>query len=334
MTGQPHSPPEYDTAMNDGSDRGFEKSTPVPEPRYVYYRIYDPDGAIVLKSLFDPGNPLLGRIIARSVPPPHTVSSLKRCIVKAENIEDPGGIRTCLFCTHTAIVPLLSVTKVQLIGSTGTGDGSTPQTAFALIFTETLAKEEKAVSDTIVLAESASDPQYFYYRLYTPAGEDISSTSCDPNDPAMGRIVKINVAPPYSVVAIKRRIAKVEGKPIYAYAELFPDISADVPLPDGKSLSLLKNESLGSTAEKPVVLVQPERRARLFNRPIQKVSNTVSDSCLLGCTVGKVCYTDGVPVRIGSFRRRTVFRSYHNPQTSATGIPAYLAEEDCKFLDC
>jgi hypothetical protein len=125
----------------------------------VYYRIYDPDGAIVSKSAFDPGNPFLGRITARSVPPPHTVISLKRCIVKAENIQDPGGIRTRLFRNNNGGVVVDSATKVLIIG-TGPVDGSAPQSAFALIFSETLTKEEKAANDTVALAESASDSQY------------------------------------------------------------------------------------------------------------------------------------------------------------------------------
>ncbi|EDR02754.1 uncharacterized protein LACBIDRAFT_332021 [Laccaria bicolor S238N-H82] len=56
------------------------------EQRYVYYRVYDDDGEIVSKRSFDENNPSLGRVNTLSVPPPHTVSSLKNHIVISEGL--------------------------------------------------------------------------------------------------------------------------------------------------------------------------------------------------------------------------------------------------------
>ena len=52
----------------------------------VYYRVYDDDGDIVSKTSFDENNPSLGRVNTLSLPPPHTVSSLKNCIIKSEDL--------------------------------------------------------------------------------------------------------------------------------------------------------------------------------------------------------------------------------------------------------
>lgn len=56
------------------------------EPRYVCYRVYRTQGAIVLKTSFDPDDNLLGRIDRFSIAPPHNVSSLKSRIANIEGI--------------------------------------------------------------------------------------------------------------------------------------------------------------------------------------------------------------------------------------------------------
>ena len=71
-----------------------------PHEFSVYYRVYDDDGEIVSKTSFDENNPSLGRVDTLSVPPPHTVSSLKNCIIKSEDVsghnvqlfEDEGSV--------------------------------------------------------------------------------------------------------------------------------------------------------------------------------------------------------------------------------------------------
>lgn len=56
--------------------------------RYVYYRVYDEDGEAPSKMSFDHSEPCLGRIDALAVPPPHTVSSLKCCLIQVEKYVD------------------------------------------------------------------------------------------------------------------------------------------------------------------------------------------------------------------------------------------------------
>ena len=52
----------------------------------MYYRVYDDHGGAVSKTSFDENDPSLGRVNTLSVPPPHTVSSLKNLIVMSEGI--------------------------------------------------------------------------------------------------------------------------------------------------------------------------------------------------------------------------------------------------------
>ena len=52
----------------------------------MYYRVYDGDGGTVSKTSFDESDPSLGRASTLSVPPPHTVSSLKNFIIMSEGI--------------------------------------------------------------------------------------------------------------------------------------------------------------------------------------------------------------------------------------------------------
>jgi hypothetical protein len=76
-------------------------------------------------------NPFIGRIKATSVPPPHTVASLKRALVQAEGLPDPNGDLTGLFETRDAQTAMVTDARVAI----STGDlGATAQTPVALVF--------------------------------------------------------------------------------------------------------------------------------------------------------------------------------------------------------
>ena len=55
----------------------------------VYYRLYDGDGEVVSKTSFDENDSSLGRIDIFTTPPPHTVASLKDCLIHVEGVS--GG---------------------------------------------------------------------------------------------------------------------------------------------------------------------------------------------------------------------------------------------------
>ncbi|KAJ7146943.1 hypothetical protein C8R44DRAFT_758519 [Mycena epipterygia] len=261
-------PPVYDS--QNMAETKKEQATSGPEPRYIYYRVYTPDGAIPSKSAFDSNDPFVGRIAARSVPPPHNVTTLKKCFANMENISDPAGLGSAIYLTPAAPAPMRNWEKVTILGP-GTFNGSTPETAFALVFFRDLTVEESAAARIMGIGESVKcNPEYVYYHLFTQVGEDTSMVSFNPHEPALGRVEKIHISPPHSPATIKRHIARVEGKSIYGYtAQLYEDISADTAIVDSSYLSLLRDDSVGSTADKPMVLVQPERREGLYNRPVK-----------------------------------------------------------------
>lgn len=56
----------------------------------VHYRVYDNNGEATSKTSFDETDTALGRIDVLSIPPPYSVASLRRRLVKAEEISDPN----------------------------------------------------------------------------------------------------------------------------------------------------------------------------------------------------------------------------------------------------
>ena len=95
----------------------------------VYDRIYAEDGAIPSKTPAAPSDRFLGRIKARSVPPPHTANTVKRSIAKVEDIKDPTS--TSLSLTTFSQSPISDDDKVTIRNPTG--PGSTPHEPVALV---------------------------------------------------------------------------------------------------------------------------------------------------------------------------------------------------------
>ena len=95
----------------------------------VYYRIYAGVKAIPCKTPVAAGDPFLGRIKARSVPPPRTAETVKRSIAKVENIKDRSS--TTLFLTLYSESPMDGAEKVNILNRIG--PGSTPQEPLALV---------------------------------------------------------------------------------------------------------------------------------------------------------------------------------------------------------
>jgi hypothetical protein len=107
-----------------------------------------------------------------------------------------------------------------------------------------------------------------YYRLYNRAGEEHSVCAFDRREPALGRINRDSIPPPRNALCVKRRIARVEGKPIYKLANLFTDTKTDNP----HSPTAVVDDTHGSSKEKPILMVLPERRPGLYNQPVLVVA--------------------------------------------------------------
>ena len=72
--------------------------------------MYTEDGAIPLKTPVTLGDPFLGRIKARSVPPPRIAKAVKCVIENVENIKDRGS--TSLFLSPYSQSPMDDTDKV------------------------------------------------------------------------------------------------------------------------------------------------------------------------------------------------------------------------------
>ncbi|KAJ7676604.1 hypothetical protein DFH06DRAFT_1291581 [Mycena polygramma] len=269
-------PPDYDWVTADDSAKEKD-STTSPTGPYVYYRMYTMDGAIPAKSAFDASNHFVGRIPARSVPPPLSVASVKRCVAHTEGLSDPEGLRTDLYQNMAAKSAMETTARLD-IWEGSNNPGNSPGTAFVLLVIDDLTPEEAmAVDAKVDVGHSETHSDYLYYQLYTPVGEDSSKTCVDSDEPSIGRVERFKISPPMEPAAIKRCIARIEGKPIYRYATLYEDISAAEPWPgaDSTFYGPLETGSAGSAKEHPMVLVQPERRQGLLNRQFKRIAKKI-----------------------------------------------------------
>ncbi|KAJ6461843.1 hypothetical protein C8R47DRAFT_1159088 [Mycena vitilis] len=321
-------PPDYDSHKVDDSPKDKD-STTSPAGPYVYYRVYTKDGAIPSKSAFNPSDPFVGRIAARSVPPPRSVAAVKRCITHAEAISDPEGHRTNLYQNVAAKDRMAEAARVNIAGDTN-NPGNNPETPFLLVLIDDLTTAEVAGIEVTQIEVGSS---YLYYQLYTQTGEDSSKVCFDLNEPSIGRVGRLRICPPVEPGAIKRCIASVEGRPIYRYAALYLDVAAAEPLVDERFYGAIETGTAGSSKERPMVLVQPERRRGLLNRPFKRVSQTPGikrsgmalwDPPTFSIKVGSVGLTDGFTVQRG---HESFYLVLCNEER------AYIPQTDVRFLD-
>ncbi|KAJ6626622.1 hypothetical protein B0H10DRAFT_1997879 [Mycena sp. CBHHK59/15] len=329
------SPPAYESENDDNTNR-INACEDLRAPGYVYYRVYALDGVIPSKTGFNAGNPFLGRIKATSVPPPHTVASLKRCLAQAENLPDPMNLRTSLFQDRVDKEPMDTTTKVSIIKT-----NRWVVNEFALLYLQELSDKEKAGISSIDRTRHDVDPSEY--------SEDSSKQCFDPKEPAIGRIKKVHVPPPHNTLSVKRCIARAEGKPIYVFADLYQNISADTPMAD-TSWFTLSGTRFGESPQKPVVIVQPERRPGLCNRPLKVFSTQppspwfswTGDFKWLRTSAGDLLHTDGIsrteehPVHKRTLASYVAVASSGQkgswPQNAFVHV-RLLFTEDTKFLD-
>ncbi|KAJ7102006.1 hypothetical protein C8R44DRAFT_887785 [Mycena epipterygia] len=301
---------------------------------YVHYRVYAVDGANPVQKKHSTQDPLIGRIKIASVPPPHTVASLKRVLVDAEGLADPTGDLTELFATADARTAMAAGARVAIL----TGDlGATPQTATALVrlTDEARGGRYRCHPPTVLLPETYHIT-VIYYRLYTRVDEEKSARSFDLKRDALRRLERENIAPPRTALAVKLCIARVEGKVIYTFADLFTDMSADHP----QLSDAIVDDAAGATEDDPIVLVRPERRAGLYNRPLLVSSlppdvgsngrTERSKLVWLSVSPGDILHTDGV-IRVENDEKGWVRRAYM--AVDAIGKTGLTYADHSKFID-
>jgi hypothetical protein len=226
--------------------------------------------------------------------------------------------------------------------------GATPRTPVALVF---LTDPEKALrvsdddgadpSDELPTREPTAAISWrhadhvgsVYYRLYNRGGEEHSVRSFDKREPALGRINRDSIAPPRNALCVKRRIARVEGKPIYTLADLFTDTKTNYPY----SSTAVVDDAHGSSKEKPILMVLPEHRPGLYNQPVLIVAlpsglgsrDGTNSAQWLSPSPGETLLTDGVAQSMVSMCMPSVEQVYtavdKNGKTGCGSVVGYLS---------
>ncbi|KAJ7070461.1 hypothetical protein B0H15DRAFT_917922 [Mycena belliarum] len=233
------------------------------KPSYIYYGVFLLGGLIPSKTAFDPANPFVGRISMRSIPPPHTVATLIRCFTHAEGMIDPDGLYE-LYGDASKGTSLSSWADID-------SGGSTPARPYALV----QSGQDISSSSYYDAKDGINNdpPGYLYYHLYARVGEAPSKAAFNLQEPAIGRILKNHIAPPRCALSVKRCIAAAEKNPIYAFAEMYSDISSCTTVSEEKVFDLYDDKCFGAMVGNPLVLVQPERRPGLHNRPLMMIES-------------------------------------------------------------
>lgn len=235
----------------------------------VYYRIYSEDVGIPSQKPLNLEDPYIGRIHAKSIAPPHTILSLKRCICKAEGITDHS--RTTLFVANSSNSAMDDKGRISV--SDQTGPGRDPAEPMALVV-RLLSTERAAIDQSYISpqGETPIDPRFsmcncgmheffinvsvaVYYRLYTADGDVTSKNPIDPDDASLARIDANLVPPPHTARSITRCISIYERDPRFLHSNLFVNIFSEVPIDTGH-FSILAREGPGSSPEEPLALVE------------------------------------------------------------------------------
>jgi len=86
----------------------------------VYYRLYTADGPIEAYTSVYNNNDYLGRISAKSITPPHTVTSFTRCVLKVEGFTSVAKSGK-LFASVSSQFPMDGATLLSVFGDSGPG---------------------------------------------------------------------------------------------------------------------------------------------------------------------------------------------------------------------
>jgi hypothetical protein len=81
--------------------------------------VYTEDEAVISRHAVDPEESYLARVMSSSVAPPHNVASLKACICKLEDINDPVSVN--LFASRSSRSVLADHKQIAITSSPGPG---------------------------------------------------------------------------------------------------------------------------------------------------------------------------------------------------------------------
>ncbi|EDR03583.1 uncharacterized protein LACBIDRAFT_295204 [Laccaria bicolor S238N-H82] len=222
-------------------------------PSYVYYHLYTKLGAFESTQPLYHNDRFIGRIPSKSVTPPRTVASLKRCLCKLEGLSEPD--KALVYTPLSSPAPIEDSARLSFHAPSG--PGLSEQDPIALVVESEKRIKEVTQSDKLPERSDDTDIHYVYYRVYSSEGDEKAKTSFDETDSSLGRINSLFVTPPHNVGSLKACIAKFEGivDALYQDMELFEDVDSDAAMSDSDVISFQGDTHPGSDEGNPVALV-------------------------------------------------------------------------------
>lgn len=154
-----------------------------------------------------------------------------------------------------------------------------------------------------------------YYRIYAEDGAIPSNQSFDNTDPYLGRIKATRVAPPHTVLSVKRRLSKIDGIPDHQLTDLFLTISSQAAMDSSEKVTLLKEPGFGWSRSEPVALVA-------------KLSNEERDTLLSSREVAQYEISDRSSVPETNFSELLSFNAKFYDLNGSFQVHYYLYTED------
>ncbi|EDR01801.1 uncharacterized protein LACBIDRAFT_310488 [Laccaria bicolor S238N-H82] len=303
------------TASLDGQGGTEPISQTKREHRDIYYRLYTTEGPLETNHPIFSNDRFISRISSRSVRPPHTGASLKRCVCKVEGVEGPE--KSTLYPSLSEKKPLDDSARLALRGNSGPGLSEADPVVFVI---EKSAAGPKSASNagSNELPAWKAEQRYVYYRLYDDDSEAASKTSFDESDPSLGRLNIFTIPPPHTVASLKGRLVHVEGVSGNA-VQLLENEDGEVTLNDGDAIALLTDDFPGSNEDQPIVFTYTRNAADKttaqeippFSKRLTCTSNwagALVDAAWHSMVVGEIFQTDGV-VRFETFINSNVVLS-------------------------
>ena len=98
--------------------------------RAVYYRLFTTEGPLETNNPIFSNDGFISLISSKSVRPPHTAASLKKCVCKIEDLE--GLEKSTLYPSLSETKPLNDSTRLTLRGTSGPGSSEVDPVVFII----------------------------------------------------------------------------------------------------------------------------------------------------------------------------------------------------------
>ncbi|KIJ94039.1 hypothetical protein K443DRAFT_371199 [Laccaria amethystina LaAM-08-1] len=206
----PTDPPPYQEIDEAAQNRSLSSKTleqPIG-PVYMHYVVFAEDEPMESRRPIYDNDRSMGRILVKSVPPPHTVRTISRVLRRIEGFNASDASQ--LFVPLSNRVPEEDSTYVNLSGhSPSVGLLSVGQPLALVVHSEASLRSKERVETSSELLETCNI-NYVHYRLYSEEGALVSKRSFKEGDPSLGRLNILSIRPPHTVWTLRKRIAKVE----------------------------------------------------------------------------------------------------------------------------